>query len=97
MSDIVERLEAVGCDREPFTQAHAQCVCRLTNEAADAITSLRSEREALLKCAEALEMVRDADKDCHLDGLRTIPPGPRAKIDAALAALEQAQSDKSQP
>lgn len=33
---------------------------------------------------DALEMVRDADDDCKRDGLRTIPCGPRAKIDAAL-------------
>ncbi|TVR06676.1 MAG: hypothetical protein EA385_15270 [Salinarimonadaceae bacterium] len=34
---------------------------------------------------EALEMVRDADNDCRADGLRTMPPIVRAKIDAALA------------
>ncbi len=34
---------------------------------------------------EALEMVRDADNDCHLDGLPTIPSIARAKIDAAIA------------
>lgn len=33
---------------------------------------------------EALEMVRDADEDCKRDGLATIPPTARAKIDAAL-------------
>jgi hypothetical protein len=34
---------------------------------------------------EALEMVRDADEDCKRDGLTTMPPMARAKIDAALA------------
>lgn len=34
---------------------------------------------------EALEMVRDADEDCHKDGLPTIPPEARSKIDRALA------------
>lgn len=34
---------------------------------------------------EALEMVRDADDDCHKDGLQTIPPMPRNKINRALA------------
>jgi hypothetical protein len=34
---------------------------------------------------DALEMVRDADEDCKRDGLPTIPPAARAKIDAALA------------
>ncbi|MBP9786055.1 MAG: hypothetical protein KBC72_00485 [Acinetobacter sp.] len=33
---------------------------------------------------EALEMVRDADNDCKLDGLQTIPPIARAKIDKAI-------------
>ncbi len=33
---------------------------------------------------EALEMVRDADEDCHRDGLQTIPAPARAKIDAVL-------------
>jgi hypothetical protein len=34
---------------------------------------------------DALEMVRDADEDCKRDGLTTMPPIPRAKIEAALA------------
>ena len=34
---------------------------------------------------EALVMVRDADEDCKRDGLPTIPPAARAKIDAAIA------------
>lgn len=33
----------------------------------------------------ALEMVRDADDDCHKDGLQTIPPVARYRIDQALA------------
>lgn len=37
---------------------------------------------------EALVMVRDADNDCHSDGLDTIPPMARAKIDAAIARAE---------
>jgi hypothetical protein len=37
---------------------------------------------------EALEMVRDADNDCRLDGLPTIPLDARAKIDRALAKAE---------
>lgn len=36
-SDIVERLRDVKCNREPFTPDHANCVCRLANEAADYI------------------------------------------------------------
>ena len=34
---------------------------------------------------ETLEMVRDADNDCKLDGLQTIPQIARSKIDAAIA------------
>jgi len=40
------------------------------------------------RLAEALEMVRDADDDCHKDGLQTIPSIARFKIDAAIAFLE---------
>lgn len=36
----------------------------------------------------ALTMVRDADDDCHRDGLPTIPPIARAAIDSALAKAE---------
>ena len=42
MSDIVERLQDVHCDREPFTAEHAKCICRLTNEAAKEIERLRA-------------------------------------------------------
>lgn len=41
MSDIVERLEAVGCNRDPFTTDHADCICRLTHEAAAEVKQLR--------------------------------------------------------
>jgi len=40
---------------------------------------------------EALEMIRDADEDCKRDGLTTMPPMARAKIDAALAKARGAQ------
>lgn len=36
----------------------------------------------------ALVMVRDADDDCEKDGLPTIPPGARSRIDAAIAKAE---------
>jgi hypothetical protein len=39
---------------------------------------------------EALEMIRDADNDCKVDGLPIMPPMARAKIDMAIAkALEE--------
>lgn len=37
---------------------------------------------------EAIVMVRDADNDCKADGLPTILPAARAKIDAAIAKAE---------
>jgi len=33
-------------------------------------------------------MVRDADDDCKRDGFQTIPPIPRAKIDAAIQSAK---------
>lgn len=48
---------------------------------APSMVSLVSAAPELLA---ALEMVRDADEDCKRDGLRTIPPCARAKIDAAI-------------
>lgn len=44
--DVVELLEDVGCDRQPFTPEHARCICRLANRAAKEISRLRSELEA---------------------------------------------------
>lgn len=45
----------------------------------------RHQRDML---ADALEMVRDADEDCHKDGLPTMPPAARCTIDKALAAVK---------
>lgn len=61
----------------------------LTPEEASAAFS----REAQLMRAardlyEALVMIRDADDDCRRDGLITIPPSARARIDAAIAKAE---------
>ena len=53
----------------------------LNREAADEIERLREDNERL---REALIMVRDADNDCHADGLLTIPSPARNKIDKAL-------------
>jgi hypothetical protein len=46
---------------------------------------LREQRD---KLHEALEMVRDADEDCHKDGFPTIPKTARHRIDMALAAVK---------
>lgn len=40
---ILERLQDVGCDRQPFTPEHAKCICRLTNEAAAEIERLQGD------------------------------------------------------
>ncbi len=45
-------------------------------------------REQRKKLYGVLEMVRDADEDCHKDGLTTIPPVARHRIDMALAAVK---------
>lgn len=43
-------------------------------------------RRAAPALLEALEMVRDADDDCHRDDLPWLPPAARSAIDAAIAA-----------
>lgn len=48
------------------------------------VTAVNSYADML----EALVMIRDADNDCKADGLPTIPPSARAKIDAAIAKAE---------
>jgi hypothetical protein len=64
--------------RHSATMLHTQSIVNEANE-------LREQRDRL---AEALEMVRDADEDCHKDGLTTIPKAARHRIDMALAAVK---------
>lgn len=45
MADLIDRLRETRCDREAFTPDHAQCICRLTGEAADTIERLRTQAE----------------------------------------------------
>lgn len=40
---LVERLQNVRCDRQPFTAEHKLCICRLTNKAAAEIERLSRE------------------------------------------------------
>lgn len=49
---LPERLRDVGCDRAPFTPEHAECVCRLTNEAADVMERMRSCFDTMQKAIE---------------------------------------------
>lgn len=51
-----------------------ECYNGVREEAALQIEALR----------EALQMVADADDDCHRDGLQTIPPAAREAINRAL-------------
>lgn len=45
--NLLHRLRDQGCDREPFTPEHAECVCRLTNAAADEIERLQKAEETV--------------------------------------------------
>jgi prefoldin subunit 5 len=47
------------------------------------VERLRAKNE---KLRAVLEMVRDADDDCRMDGLATIPAAARQSIDDALEA-----------
>ena len=61
-SALLDRLQEVGCDREPFTPDHAKCICRLTGEAADEIERLRIElAQALRQWRTYAEMVEDRE------------------------------------
>jgi hypothetical protein len=61
-----------------------------TPKAYDRICEERDGLIALIKqLYEALDMVRDADDDCHADGLQTIPTIARFKIDEALRTAEE--------
>ncbi|MDO9381877.1 MAG: hypothetical protein Q7T86_03345 [Hyphomicrobiaceae bacterium] len=84
MKHIIERLEDVRCDRQPFTPDHAKCICRLTNEAAKDI----AEREETIRSLrEALEPFAKAHNNYGaLDALR-----PR-DYERARAALERFKS-----
>lgn len=53
----------------------------LEQELKHEITQLKNQRDML---RHVLEMVRDADNDCHSDGLPTIPSVARVCIDQAL-------------
>ncbi len=46
---FVEELEAIGCDREPFTPDHAKCQCRTTSKAASLIQELGEALEPFAK------------------------------------------------
>lgn len=103
MSDTPET-DACWDDKECNILEHARRLererdeqCRLLGMSAERECDLRGklERERALadRLAGALEMVRDADDDCHKDGLQTIPSVARHKIDLSLAAWKEARSE----
>lgn len=54
MADLLERLEDMPCDREPFTPDHADCKCRLAHEALKEILRLRRIEVAARDIANTL-------------------------------------------
>ena len=67
--------------REALTQAGAgQFLDRISATPPPPVVA-KADADAV---AVALEMVRDADNDCRLDGFPTIPPAARFRIDNAL-------------
>lgn len=55
---LLDRLREVRCDHEPFTPAHARCVCRLANEAADELERLQLRAQsAELKIGKILDVL----------------------------------------
>ena len=61
-----------------------------------AAEELRRLHEVNAELLGALEMVRDADEDRKKDGLPTIPPMPRARIDAAITKAKPAETTEAQ-
>lgn len=87
-STLIARLEDQGCDRMPFTDDHKHCICRLTNEAAREITSLRAQldearRKAIEECAAIADRWTSPEQRLHGHG------GAGAEI---LALLSESKS-----
>jgi hypothetical protein len=80
VSDVLPRDAVSGSEDAEYYGGYL-----IAESVAPSMVSLIAAAPELLA---ALEMVRDADNDCRLDGLKTIPPSARAKIDAAIAKAE---------
>jgi hypothetical protein len=50
--ELIEWLQNIRCDREPFTPEHAQCVCRLAHAAAARLETLQDTLETGLSLIE---------------------------------------------
>lgn len=79
MKELLDRLRDTRCDRAPFTPDHAECVCRLTNEAANEIERLRVQFGEL-RAAFRVNMLRHCAPS---DGASV-----DAEIDRVLATIE---------
>lgn len=51
---------------------------------------LQTAKSALSQALDALEMVRDADIDCELDGLAAMPAIARATVERAIETIKDA-------
>jgi 7-keto-8-aminopelargonate synthetase-like enzyme len=67
--------------RDALTQAGAGQFLDTISATPPPLVVAKADADAV---AAALEMVRDADNDCRLDGFPTIPPAARFRIDNAL-------------
>jgi hypothetical protein len=105
-SDLVEWLQNIRCDREPFAPGHAQCVCRLAHAAAARLEALEGEVERLMgaisKTVDENGHLADGDV-CTLRHLtralefpRLLPNASRACAIGA-APVAQAVNSDSQP
>ena len=70
-----------------------QAAADLNAEVEDWKKEYTAERDLADRLAGALEMMRDADDDCHKDGLQTILPVARHKIDLSLTAWKEARNE----
>ncbi len=82
--DIVERLEDTECNRMPFTDEHAKCICRLTSAAAEEISTLRAQVEALREALvnereECAKIVEGRVYETHYREWPQVGPGNSSK------------------
>ena len=85
--DIVMRLRAGFLAWRVSLLPEAADEIERLRSALDAVTRERDEARAwAAKLLATLEMVRDADNDCRVEGWATIPDAVRRSIDEALEA-----------
>jgi hypothetical protein len=86
--ELIEWLQNIRCDREPFTPEYAQCVCRLAHAAAARLEALEGEVERLMdaisKTVEENGHLADGDV-CTLRRLTCALEFPRLSRNASRA------------